>query len=363
MRSAYLGCLLLWLNGCAEKNLKVEHQACGPWCLVEVTDVGNANLSDVWGDGKHLWIVGQNGIVVHFDGTAWHTSQVSSHNIVAVTGNKNGQIFAVGEAGTVLKWHDGQFHKLPTPQYSQYNFTAITASLDGVWIIGHSADYSEPETIVVRLKDNQFQTVWQPEEQNRAPFLTGLCVTEQGRAFAVGGTGEEPDPLLLSGTGRLDIIPDGLTGLPSGCASYGSTVAIIDREGMDVTLILDNETRIIGANASTGEGQAIFQAGSTSAMWLSGERSGFAVADAIVVFDDNGYESFSASGLLHDVHGTAPNNVYAVGESGLLMQFNGTRWHTISVVKETLRAIWVSSQYTVAVGDKGTILLNSENHL
>jgi hypothetical protein len=363
LQSSFLGGLLLLLYGCADSDLMVRHHECAPWCRVQVADVGDANLRDVWGDGKHFWIIGQGGIVVHYDGAAWRASRAYSHDLNAIAGDRKGQIFAVGEEGTVLKWDNGQFYKLPTPQYSQYSFTDVTANAYGTWIIGHSSDSSQPEVVVVHLKDGQFQTIWQPLKQSLAPFFTGVCVTDKGRVFIMGGSGGEPEPLLLSGTVHLEVMPEGLTELPSGCASYGGTVAVIDREGMDVTLIMEDETRNIGANVAASKGQSIFQAGAKSAMWLSSEHSGFAVADAIVVFDDDGYESFSSPGLLNDVHGNAPNNVYAVGESGLMMQYNGTQWHTIRNSGTTLWAIWVTAQHVVAIGDEGTILMIKENKL
>jgi hypothetical protein len=363
LQSAVLGCLLLLFYGCADRNLMAGNVECDPWCQIQISDLGDANLSGIWGDGNLFWIIGQDGTVVHYDGANWATNRTSPNDLIAITGNNQSQVFAVGEAGTVLKWVDGQFHTLPTPQYSQYNFTSVTANAHGTWIIGHSDDSSQPEVIVVHLKDGKFQTVWQPIKHSPSPFFTGLCITDKGHAFIVGGIGEEPKPLLLSGMTHLEVKSQSLTDLPAGCASYGETVAVIDREGMNVTLMMDAETRNIDANVTTNQGQSIFQAGAKPAMWLSGEQTGFAVADAIVVFDGDAYQSFTSPRLLHDVHGDAVNNVYAVGESGLMMRFNGTQWHTIRDTGATLRAIWVSAQHIVAVGDDGTVLMNSEKTL
>jgi len=365
IQRALLSGLLIIFYGCADNGLMAGHSECEPWCQIQVTDLGDANLRDVWSDGNHFWIIGEDGIVVHYDGASWGTSRPSFQDLNAIAGNSKGQVFAVGEEGTVLKWNDGQFHTLPTPQYSRYSFTDVTANANGTWIIGHSDDSSQPEALVVHLKDDKFQTVWQPMKHSPAPFFTGLCVTDKGRALIVGGVGEEPKPLLLRGVIHLEVISESLTDLPAGCASYGETVAVIDREGMNITLMKEQETRYIDANVSASQGQSKFQSGSKPAMWLSGEQKGFAVADAIVMFDGYGYgyESFSSPGVLHDVHGDAANNVYAVGESGLIMRFNGTQWHTIRETEATLWAIWVSAQLIVAVGDDGTILINPENRL
>lgn len=363
IQRALLSCLLIIFYGCADKGLMAGHSECEPWCQIQVYDLGDTNLRDVWSDGNHFWIIGQDGIVVHYDGATWETNRVSTQDLNAIAGNSKSQVIAVGEEGTVLKWDGGQFHKLPTPQYSRYSFTDVATNSHGTWIIGHSEDSSLPEVIVVHLKDDNFQTVWQPMKHSPAPFFTGVCVTDKGRGFIVGGIGEEPNPLLLSGIIHIGAMSESLTELPAGCASYGETVAVVDREGMNITLMNEQETRYIDANVFASQGQSIFQSGSKPAMWLSGEQKGFAVADAIVMFDGDGYESFSSPGLLHDVHGDTANNVYAVGESGLIMRFNGTQWRTIQDTGATLWAIWVSTQLIVAVGDDGTILINPDNRL
>jgi len=359
--SALLSCLLFSFYGCANKGLMAGHNECEPWCQIQVTNLNDANLRDVWSDGNRFWIIGQHGIVVHYDGAVWRTNRTSSQDLNAIAGNSKGQVFAVGEEGTVLKWDDGQFQILPTPQYSQYSFTDVTANAHGTWIIGHSDDSSQSEAVIVHLKEGKFQTVWQPMKNSIAPFFTGLCVTNKGRALIIGGMGEEPKPLLLSGVTHLEVMSESLTDLPAGCGSYGGTVAVIDREGMNITLIKEQETRYIDANVSASQGQPMFQSGSKPAMWLSSEQKGIVVADVIVMFDGDGYKSFSTPGVLHDVHGDAANNVYAVGESGLIMRFNGTQWQTSRETGATLRAIWVSAQLIVAVGDVGTILINPVN--
>ena len=59
---------------------------------------------------------------------------------------------------------------------------------------------------------------------------------------------------------------------------------------------------------------------------------------------------------LYGVWGTAANDVWAVGQGGTILHWDGARWSTIpSGTTETLRSIWGSSPTDIwAVGERGT---------
>jgi hypothetical protein len=62
---------------------------------------------------------------------------------------------------------------------------------------------------------------------------------------------------------------------------------------------------------------------------------------------------------LWDIWGTGPSNVYAVGELGTVLRYNGAQWTTQSNIptNESLNAIWGSSATDIfAVGDCGTVI-------
>ena len=63
------------------------------------------------------------------------------------------------------------------------------------------------------------------------------------------------------------------------------------------------------------------------------------------------------TGYLADVWGTADDNVYAVGEGGAIVHFDGTAWSKLtSPIVTTLNAVAGTSTNVFAVGDAGTIL-------
>lgn len=60
--------------------------------------------------------------------------------------------------------------------------------------------------------------------------------------------------------------------------------------------------------------------------------------------------------VVTDIWGSSPVNIFASGTKGIIKQFNGNEWHTLSVANENLHSIWGSSSENVfAVGDRGTI--------
>jgi hypothetical protein len=61
---------------------------------------------------------------------------------------------------------------------------------------------------------------------------------------------------------------------------------------------------------------------------------------------------------LKGIWGVAANNVFAVGTSGIMLQYDGTFWHSIpSGTDDFLNSVWGSAPDNVfAVGENGTIL-------
>ena len=354
---------LLLLCGChGTRPVVAVDGDCARWCRAEIPGTAGVSFRDIWGDGDHVWIVGQGGILVHGDGREWLTERVSTHDLNAVTGD--GHVVAVGDGGTVLEWVDGKVRASGAGEYSRYRFTGVASGAGGFWIIGGSTDGSPPEALVLRLEAGRLRTAWQPAEPGRAPFLTGVCATEAGRVIAVGGVGREPEPLLLSGNQGFEPLSLETAALPGACVGRGETVAVIDRDGLNVAILRGDGISRVGANCGDGLCEPPFQETSSPTMWLSDEHSGIAVADAIVMFRDDGYyRSVASPGVLLDVHGAAPDDVFAVGESGLVMRFDGNRWRTLRNSGATLRAVWAWPGGVVAAGDGGTILVYNDKRI
>jgi hypothetical protein len=62
--------------------------------------------------------------------------------------------------------------------------------------------------------------------------------------------------------------------------------------------------------------------------------------------------------MLNDVFGFAPFDVYAAGDNGVILHYNGRSWSMFPTVTDVnLRSIWGANPYEIfAAGDSGTIL-------
>ncbi len=98
--------------------------------------------------------------------------------------------------------------------------------------------------------------------------------------------------------------------------------------------------------------------------WAAGPDDVYAVGDvgAIVHYNGTGWTAMS-SGLtevsLKGVWGSGTTNVYAVGDSGAIVRYNGTGWSAVpsSGTTQTLNGVWGSGPNDVyAVGNSGAIV-------
>ena len=98
-------------------------------------------------------------------------------------------------------------------------------------------------------------------------------------------------------------------------------------------------------------------------VWGSSASNVFAVGDSGVVLRYNGTAwtrmTTGTTAQLNDVWGSGPSDVYAATATGRLLRFNGTAWSFVSGVQApgALRAVWGSAANNVyAVGDGGMMM-------
>jgi hypothetical protein len=72
------------------------------WSLIDTDH--DYSLNDVWGVSSHeVWAVGTDGIILKFDGTTWAPEASGSARALNAVWAGKGNVWAVGEAGTVLR--------------------------------------------------------------------------------------------------------------------------------------------------------------------------------------------------------------------------------------------------------------------
>lgn len=100
---------------------------------------GSGTLFAVAGSSAtDVWAVGDGGQALHFDGTHWATTDTgTAHDLYAVRALASDDVIAVGGAGTVLRWNGASWSANPLPAADALvTFRAIWATTQHVWIVG-----------------------------------------------------------------------------------------------------------------------------------------------------------------------------------------------------------------------------------
>ncbi len=103
-----------------------------------------SDLHGVFGTGpKDVWVVGNDGLVVQYDGTSWkkHTTGSSTY-FQAVWGSSASDVWVVGNPifksdESILHWDGTTWKKAPPPHNSTFNAVWGTGAKD-VWAVGSS---------------------------------------------------------------------------------------------------------------------------------------------------------------------------------------------------------------------------------
>jgi hypothetical protein len=110
----------------------------GNWCWQNRLPQGNW-LRAIWGsDASNVWAVGDAGTILKWDGTAW-SQQYSgtASSLYGVWGSDASNIWAVGDAGTILKWNGAAW----SPQSSgtaNILYSVWGSDASNIWAVGNA---------------------------------------------------------------------------------------------------------------------------------------------------------------------------------------------------------------------------------
>lgn len=273
-----------------------------------------SSLLAVWAaSSQNAWVVGgREGLggapsVFHFDGAAWTKRDpgVTNVDLWQVFGFEDGTVFLGGSNGTILRYRNGTFEKLPTPA-TDIVFGLWGSSPDDVWAVGGQ---TAGRAFVWRYRGTAFEPVSgvPPELMN-------------GTVWKV--TGRAADDVWMSCSQGLVLHWDGqaLSSERIG-RSEESLFSIGCRAGSCVTA---------GTNVSNG---VLYQ--NDGGGWMARTPT----ADGPV------WRGVTPMG----------EHPYVVGAFGAVLRFDGGRWISDphGLTTETLHAAWSDADGTLfAVGGK-----------
>ena len=305
---------------------RVDHWCCGPdkisptgpcsaisstgWCTMKtgIPYLQGKKLLGVWGSrGKDVFVVGESGIILHFDGTTWvKQSSGSSNELRAVWGTGADNVYAVGDKGTILHF-DGKGWKTQV---------GVGANLRSVWGSGPTNVFTVGKSGKVYRSDGKSWTSVQVK-------------------------GVDGDLEDIWGTSNSNIF------LLSYNQSYGRG-DVFHFDGKTWSTSLPAHTKLL------------------TAIWGSSTSNIFAVG----AIDTNNVDLYHFDGKLwhtkklpersdfNSIWGNGNADIYMVGDRGRVLHHNGKAWTShMTQSYAQLFGVWSAGLTDVfAVGEKGTIL-------
>ena len=298
----------------------------------------HAALWDVWGTGpSDVYAVGETQML-HFDGAAWTAQSIQGGSARAITGARGPagwEIFAVGPAGSILHFSGGNWVVQTSP---------VQSALRDVWARAVDDVYATGDDgVVLHYDGDRWRRLPVTPANAFVGAVTGNAfatyVTSGGVIEAISGDLSSLSRVFESGVSMHAL---GTRGAEIFAASQGGELLHFDSESQWARLEFSPAVPLLALSVGptnvvcAGEG-AIFVEGNSAPAQLHSEH---------LVVDH-----------LHAVWGLGPERVYAAGDRGQLLHYDGNRWRKLlSAGSATLRGLWTATQSEVfAVGDETTL--------
>lgn len=333
---------------------KVSAQICPQpgWCWENPLPHG-ISQAKVWGSsGKDLWVAGESGAVLHYDGTTWlQVPTGTTQALLAIFGTSDGEIWAGGTKGTLLRFRDGKFTTVTFPTTADINALWGTSGRD-LWVGGTLSTLMHWNGTA--LSNAQFSTLMRPPTTIHALWgssandiwlggTSGALWHYTGTEWAPGSVAGTQPVRGLSGTGPSDIwaatqdgglyhytgtmwqapmslFPVQLYDLSMSSSTLGFSVgaagATLRYDGTKWTQLLSTTTQGLNGVYADPASQLAWAVG-TGGITLTWQGSGWSS------------EQKGSTAALQDVWASSPSNVFAVGASGTVLRGNGTSWTSV----------------------------------
>ena len=317
------------------------------WCTEKTTVAVSGKLNDVWGSGSgDLWAVGEQGTVLRYnpDGCTWKpadlTKGLSTSEQLAVQGSTlfgvwgdSGAVYAVGSSETILRWNGSAW---TLDRHAAADPTNPPATLMAV---GGAAG---TQILAVGTEGKAFGLVgssWVPWGTNSTNVLTGVS------ARTASSTGSGSGAVYVSGYFGELLFNDSLSGSalePMKASDCGSSLHWQDVwASPTVPASPASELVVI---ADSGE---VLRYHSTA----NGGKC---------TLDTKLKKLLTSGQVLHAVGGADADDLWSVGSLGLVGRAVKGTWAKMiqGATGVTLHgvAVLTSPRWVVAVGDSGTII-------
>ena len=410
------GCAAIWGSQSDDVYLADSssfHWNGSKWSMIPALDASNPwglAACGVWGSGtSDVWVVGAQGMTAHLDGGYFSAvASGTTNNLNGVWGSGPGNVWVVGDEGTIL--HKVTVADLPptvtitAPPSSATVSGAVTLSAtasDDVRVA--SVRFTAAGSGVATLTDSPYTTTWDTCGLPDGPATIVAEATDDAGQTATdsrtvtianaavppvlsGGAGDakaslewttcgpKPDSFDLYWASAPGVTtsstvvasatsPYTMTGLADGQSYYFRVAAV--RGG--VVGVLSNEVEVTPSKPLCGAGAWCWsnprpEGNKLRAIAGSAANDVWAVGDAGTIVHWNGTAWANViSGTTNDLYSvsaSSPNNAWAVGAGGTIDHWNGMTWSvtTIDTYGSTLVGVWSSdSNHVWAIVGRGDL--------
>lgn len=263
------------------------------------------DLLDVWSTAaNNSWAVGEYGFIYRWNGSVWSREATSSlANLYSVWGRAANDAFAGGENGTMLRWNGTAWTAMTVP---------TTARIFAIWGSSSTNVFAVTDAGEI-LRYNG--TAWT------------LQATSPGGATLLTVYGVSASEVYAAGTGGLIMRFNG-----TAWSTFSQPNSVSSLFG----IWLSGSTNILSVGADQ-DGLAGFAFGFNGAAWAP--------------------YAIGAAKALTSVWGPSLADVYATGDLGTMLRYNGTSWQSIST--GTTDLLWSVSGSPDAIGGGFAVGYNS----
>lgn len=310
-----------------------------------------------------VWTGGDGGYLAHWGGASWTTAPIAATSVWfrSVSAWTPSDAFAVGftttpaNAGAIARYNGASWTVTPT--------ASSTDQLYSVWAADQSFAAAVGENslagILYQFNGSSWANIPQGDAKNCGALpsvgLRGVWGSGTSNVLAVGGVAPG---VLRRSNGSCWSAP---TAQPS---ATGQLIGLFGLNASNVFATAINSVvhKFDGASWTTLPAMPAPAPAGMVNTWASGTSDMFSVGDAIMHFDGSKWTRMTANGqALGAVSGTGPRNVFASGDGGRLLHYDGISWTPIKVPvppapQDTfLRGLAATARSLIVVGDYGFV--------
>lgn len=286
----------------------------------------------------NVWTSGQRGSVMRLSGTSWETVSLAP-DLVDVWTTSATNAWAVGEFGFVYRWNGSTWARQSTP---------TTGTLNAVWGASAGDAFAGGDNgIMLRYNGSSWSAMSFPSTSS----VYSLWGTASNNVYAVTASGE----VLRFNGSSWSVSTTSASPL---WAIYGTSASDVYATGENGVALRFNGTSWSPVNASTS--------GTLAGVWGSSAANLMAVGSAVsgatgIAFRNTGSAwtsmTMPSSAMLTSIWGPSANDVYATGDAGLILRWNGSTWSTMS--SGTADLLWSVSGAPTGPGGAFAVGYNS----